>query len=151
MQRHVKNIFVFCKGEGMGRPWPITVDHLKQFGVHLHYKDLAPHTIQGRISALAFHVKAHGCLDLASDFRIRKIIEGWSRESSRHEVTHTSMSPRILVQLGQVWDVVCVDQYEIKLFRSATLCTFLGAFRISELIRSSKLDNSHKALQRDDQ
>ena len=97
-----------CKCKGMGMPWPITVDHLQQFAVRLHLKGLAPHTIQGRMSALAFYAKA----------------------------------------MGHVWEAVWIDQYEVKLFKAATLCTFWGAFRINELVTASKLDNSQTVLQR---
>ena len=105
----------------MGRPWPITVDHLQQFAIHFHFKGLAPHTIQGRLLALAFFAKAHGCLDLAGDFCVKKMIEGWNKERGKQLDMRTPISPRFLAQLSQVWEDVCIDQYEVKLFRAATL------------------------------
>ena len=80
--------------------------------------------------------------DHHSDFQVRKMIEGWSNESGKQEDALTPMSPRFLVQLGHAWEAVCVDQYEVKLFKAATLCIFFGAFHISELVRTFKLANS---------
>ena len=43
-----------------------------------------------------------------------------------------------------------LHSYEVALFRAATLLAFLGAFRVSELVRAFKMDQSHSALQMDD-
>ena len=43
-------------------------------------------------------------------------------------------TPRFLALLSHVWEAVCIEQYEVKLYRAAILCTFFGAFSISELV-----------------
>ena len=55
-----EEFFNFCNNEDLGRLWPMTVDYLQHFGVYLHRKGLAPHTICGRMLALAFYAKARG-------------------------------------------------------------------------------------------
>ena len=120
----------FCRGEDLVRPWLITVDHLQQYGVYLHRKGLAPHTIQGRMSALTFYVKAQGFPDPASDFRVRIMTEGWSKERGSQEDRWTTMPRKILFQLGQVWEDICNDHYEVKLFKAAMLCALFRVFRI---------------------
>ena len=55
--------------------WPAPVDHLQQFMMHLNRKRFAPGTIQGRLSALAYHAKIDGFKDYSGDYHIRKMIE----------------------------------------------------------------------------
>ena len=49
-----------------------------------------------------------------------------------------------------MWTDLCRDEYEASLFQAATLVTFWGAFRISEVIAGGKSDRSHVALQLSD-
>ena len=60
--------FAFCEKEGLGHDWPASDDHLEQFADHLHRKGLAPRSIQGRMSALAYYAKVEGCKGFSIDF-----------------------------------------------------------------------------------
>ncbi|XP_078242407.1 integrase/recombinase xerD homolog isoform X1 [Pogona vitticeps] len=127
--------------------WPIPVEHLQQFIVSLYRRGLAPGTIQGRLSALAFVAKVNGFTDFSGDFRIKKMLEGWSRERGQVYDSRTPMSPSILQQLGEQWIKLCKDQYESALFKAATLVAFFGALRVSELVAMGRADTSCMALQ----
>ena len=107
-----EEFFNFCNNEGLGKPCPMMVHHWQHFGVYVHHKGLSSRTIQGKMSALAFYTKAQGCPDPASDFWIRKMIEGWNKERGHQEDRRTPMPPKILAELSQVWSAVCSDQYE---------------------------------------
>ena len=62
----------------LDQKWPAPVEHIQQFIVALHRKGLAPGTIQCKLAALSFYAKANGFEDCSGDFRIRKMLEGWS-------------------------------------------------------------------------
>ena len=132
---------------GLGQIWPAPIEHLQQFMVHLNRKGLAPGTIQGRLSAIAYFAKINGFRDHTGDFRIRKMLEGWSRERGRKQDDRTPISPQLLERICGTWVLLCRDSYEIALFKAASLITFFGALRISEVVASGKEDRSRVALQ----
>ena len=135
---------------GLDQLWPVPVEHLQQFLVFLHRKGLAPSTIQGKLSALAFYAKSNGYKDTTSDYRIRKMLEGWSRERGRVHDSRTPFSPPLLEQLCDQWESLCRDLYEAALFKAAALIAFFGALRVSELVAMGKADASRQALQQGD-
>ena len=45
------------------------------------------------------------------------------------------------------WEVLCRDDYEVTLFKAASLLTFFRALRISEVVASGKGDRIKVALQ----
>ena len=67
--------------------WPAPVEHLQKFIVYLHRKGLAPITIQGRLSVLDFYARVNGYHDYSSEYRIRKMVEGRSKERGRTQDT----------------------------------------------------------------
>ncbi|XP_078240223.1 integrase/recombinase xerD homolog [Pogona vitticeps] len=130
--------------------WPAPVEHIQQFVVELHWRGLTPGTIKGKLAALSFYAKANGIRDFSGDFRIRKMLEGWSRERGLRQDDRTPISPALLGQLCNLWGLLCRDRFEEVLIRAAALLAFFGAMRISELVASGKRDISKKALQMDD-
>ena len=52
----------------LDQAWPVPVEHLQQFMVYLYKKGLAPSTIQGKLSAVAFQAKSNGYRDTIGDF-----------------------------------------------------------------------------------
>ena len=75
------------------------------------------------MSALAFQAKAMG---VADDFRIHKMIEGWSKEKGKMKDDRSSFAPAILIRFSQSWRTICTEAYETSLFQAATLLTFYG-------------------------
>ena len=130
--------------------WPLPVEHLQQFMVYLYRKGLTPGTIQGKLSALAFSSKVQGYRDNSKDYRIRKMLEGWTRKRGRVQDSRSPISPALLQQLGEQWGSLCRDDYERALFKVASLIAFFGAFRVSELVAAGKEDRSGLALQQRD-
>ena len=64
--------FAFCRQEDLGQPWPITVDCIQQYGVHLHQTGLASQSIQSKMLALAFYAKARDDQDPTKIFISKK-------------------------------------------------------------------------------
>uniref|UniRef100_A0ABM5GIP4 Uncharacterized protein isoform X2 n=1 Tax=Pogona vitticeps TaxID=103695 RepID=A0ABM5GIP4_9SAUR len=140
----------FRKGRQLGQAWPAPVEHMQQFIVDLHWRGLTPGTIKGKLAAMSFYARANGIRDTSNDFRIKKMIEGWSRERGKRTDDRTPISPALLSRLCDGWGRICTDRYEESLFRAAALLAFFGAMRISELVALGKKDVSRKALQLDD-
>nr|XP_060644485.1 uncharacterized protein LOC132783356 isoform X2 [Anolis sagrei ordinatus] len=103
---------------------PIPYDHLAQFCVYSHRRGLAPHTIRSQLSALAYWSKAQGLPDTTSDFRLHKIIAGWSRQQGPSRDAREPLSPTILKGWKETWPKVCRSQYEQILFHAAALTAF---------------------------
>ena len=76
--------------------WPLPVVHLQQFKVYLHRKGIAPGTIQGKLLALAFHSKVNGFRDFLRDYRVKKMLESWSKERGRVQDSRAPISLPLL-------------------------------------------------------
>lgn len=144
--RAVRLFLRFRRDHRLGDVLPIPVQQLLHFCVHLHRRGLAPQSIRGHLSALAFWSKAQGVQDNTGDFRIKKVLEGWSRERGRLKDSRAPLSPNILKGLRAKWVDICISPYEALLFHAAALIAFFGALRIGELVLSSKHDRSNRAL-----
>ena len=90
--------------------WPAPVEHLQQFIVHLNRKGLAPGTIQGRLSALAFYAKIYCYSDHSGDYRIRKMIEESPKERGRVQDNRVLISPPLLECICKKWVLLCRDE-----------------------------------------
>lgn len=130
--------------------WPIPIDHVLHYAVHMKESGLSVGTIKGRLAALTFASKSLGYTECLNDFRVKKMLEGWRREEGPRKDPGKPLSPAILKGLFQQWRAVCMSEYERFLFHAASLIAFFGALRISKLVASSKSDLSGKAFDRDD-
>ena len=92
---------------------------MMQFAEHLHRKGLAPRSIQGRMAVLAFYAKVQECKGYVIDFRISKMIEGWSKERGSVKDSRSPFSPAILIRLVNTWHTICRDHFEASLFKAA--------------------------------
>lgn len=81
---------------GLCESWPILVPQLMQFCVYLKDKGLSVGSIWGKLAVLAFASKAAGVPKATDDFQLRKMLEGWSRETGVHQDFRAPLSPAIL-------------------------------------------------------
>ena len=109
--------------------WPAPVEHLQQFIAFLSRKVLAPGSIQGRLSALSSYARVWGYQNHSSAYHIRKMIEGWSKEWGRVKDMREPISLELLKCICRQWEVICRDEYEITLFKVASLLTFLAPLK----------------------
>ncbi|XP_067323426.1 integrase/recombinase xerD homolog isoform X2 [Anolis sagrei] len=144
--RTVREFSEFRNKYRLGEMVPVPPEHVIQFCILLRRSGLAPRSIQGKMSALAFWFKAQGWPDATNDFRIRKYLEGWARERGKPRDDRQPISPGILKGMLKVWPSVCSSPYEAALFHAASLTAFFGALRVSELVVGSKADKSDRAL-----
>lgn len=57
-------LFLFCRGNGLGCPSLVEVEHVQMLAMHLHDRGLAPGSIQGKLSALTFYLKLSSGRDI---------------------------------------------------------------------------------------
>ncbi|XP_054850300.1 vomeronasal type-2 receptor 26-like [Eublepharis macularius] len=103
-------------------------------------------SIQGQLAALAFISKARGYPKAMGDFRVRKMLEGWSHKAVVCADPREPVSPSVLKGLITAWGAICSSGYEARLIHMAALVAFLGALCISELVVQSKVNESGHAL-----
>ncbi|XP_054852797.1 uncharacterized protein LOC129341561 isoform X1 [Eublepharis macularius] len=144
--RAVRQFMSFRIEAGLEQCWPIPAEHLMQFCVARRAGGLSVKSIRGLLAALAFISKARGVPEMTGDFRIRKMLEGWSREAGARQDARQPISPAILKGLVGAWQSVCLSGYEAALFHAAALTAFFGALRVGELVAQSRLDLSQRAL-----
>ncbi|XP_015276442.1 PREDICTED: vomeronasal type-2 receptor 26-like [Gekko japonicus] len=145
-ERSVRQFEEFRKLEGYPRVWSITLEQLMHYCVYLKDAGLAVSSIQGRLSALAFASKAMGFKEVSGDFQIRKMLEGWTWERGAVKDQRHPISPSVLKGLQATWSRVCSSGFEDCLFHAASLLAFIAALRVSELVATSKTDQSGKSL-----
>ncbi|XP_067323198.1 integrase/recombinase xerD homolog [Anolis sagrei] len=136
----------FRQDYGLSNVSPVPYDHIAKYCVYSRRRGLAPQTIRSKLAALAYWLKAQGLPDYTNDFRLHKLVTGWSRESHCPSDDRQPLTPDILKGLKQIWVQVCSSIYEQRLFHAAAVTAFFGALRVSELIPASKKDLSQRAL-----
>ncbi|XP_053145691.1 uncharacterized protein LOC128342435 [Hemicordylus capensis] len=132
---------------GLCQDWPPPAEQLMQFLVYLKGKSLSTGAMAGYLAALAFQSKSQGMADTTGDFRVRRMLEGWTRE---HPVAVDSRRPLLPTAIrGAVvhYSGICRSSYEASLFRAATLVLFFGAFRAGELLPRSQHSPVFKVVQ----
>lgn len=88
---------------GYCQTWLIPVDHVLHYGIHLKWKGLAVCTISSRLSILAFASKSLGHGEFTSDFRVRRMLEGWCREEGPQQDLRQPLLSAILRGLRATW------------------------------------------------
>ncbi|XP_067320361.1 integrase/recombinase xerD homolog [Anolis sagrei] len=142
----VQEFFEFLSNYGLPKISPTPYDHIAKFCIYSRRRGLAPRSIRSKLAALAYWLKAQGFPDHTNDFRLHKLLAGWSREHGHQPDNREPLTPNILKGLRQTWAQVCSSSYEQLLFHSAALIAFFGALRVSELVATGKTDGSLKAL-----
>ncbi|XP_053117095.1 vomeronasal type-2 receptor 26-like [Hemicordylus capensis] len=101
----------------------------------------------GYLAALAFSSKSQGLADTTGDFRVRRMLEGWSRECPVMADSRRPLSPSAVQGAVEQFAVVCRSPYEAALFHAATLVLFFGAFRAGELLPRGRNSPACKVMQ----
>lgn len=94
--------------------------------------------IEKGMAALAFWFKLRGWEDFTKGFVVRQAIKGLKRGGVRSD-SRRPLSVDTLRGLVRILGGICFSAYEIALFRAAFVLAFFGAFRVGELVSSSKL------------
>ncbi|XP_078542343.1 integrase/recombinase xerD homolog [Lissotriton helveticus] len=96
--------------------------------------------VRRQLSAIAFFAGIKGVADPTKDLRVRRAMRGWERLAPRVKDTRRPIDSKRLVDILGVLPQVCWSHYEMQLLRLAYSLAFFGAFRISELVPSTKMD-----------
>ena len=127
------------KENGLKHLWPVPTDHLELFLADLYNKGYSSKTASTFMSAISYHYKINEMEDTCSQFRCRKLLEGYRclNPSKDHCL------PIMYDTLRQIWhklEIVCFNQYETYLFQAVFTLAIFGLFRVSELVWSSAKD-----------
>ncbi|XP_053114245.1 uncharacterized protein LOC128328362 isoform X1 [Hemicordylus capensis] len=145
--KRVRAFLQFRAQVGLVHVWPVPPEQLMQYLVHLHAQGLAVSTMAGHLAALAFFGKARGLPDHSGDFRVRRMLEGWARETPVQPDRRRPVTPEALQLALRQLAGVCASPYEEVLFRAAALVAFFGAFRVGEMFPRSRRGPTSRVLQ----
>lgn len=116
--------------------WPAEVQRVVLFISWCFDRGLAPSTITTYIAGLNFCHKLHGGVDLHNTFMINKLLEGCARLKKKKDV-RLPISYNLLKKICGVLHQVCLDEFEVKIFKAAFLLAYFGMFRVSEIVAHS--------------
>lgn len=102
------------------------------------------------LSAISFQSKASGWANNTSDFRVRPMIEGFTRQRPQQPDSCRPVTPSILQGLGNAFKVICTSEFEASLYKAAAFVLFFGAFRQGEVLAVSRNRPGDRALHWDD-
>lgn len=109
-------------------------------------KGLAPWSVTIYMAALSFWSKAQGWLDLGAEFRLKKIVEGFKRESPTVPDKRRPITLAMLQGLRRQFWLICASLFEATLFWAACITMFFGGFQPNEVLAGSANDLSFRAL-----
>ncbi|XP_063781423.1 uncharacterized protein LOC134930666 [Pseudophryne corroboree] len=90
------------------------------------------------LAGIAYVAKLRGEEDPTKSFLLSKALKGWAREQATPGDARRPIGRPMLKNLIEVVSRIAADEYETGLFRLAFSLAFLGAFRVGELVASSK-------------
>lgn len=127
----------FCADAGLSRVSPVPVEHVMQFLMYLAYKQSSVRSMRVYLAAISFSERAVGSPDPTADFRVRRMVAGFTRRHPPREDSRKPITVCILVGLLGQFSMLCFDDYEATLFRAAAVTLFFGAFRPGEVLAQS--------------
>ncbi|KAM4694294.1 integrase/recombinase xerD homolog [Discoglossus pictus] len=94
-------------------------------------------SVSSQVTALAFMFKLAGQKDLTKEFLVRRVLKGLARGQSSKD-KRRPVTFLLLLHISVALEEVCHRAYEALLFRTAFSLAFFGAFRLGELVATSK-------------
>lgn len=73
-----------------------------------------------------------GCSDVTTGFIVAKVVEGMRRTSEKND-TRFPITPYILQRIVFTLSYICLNSFELKLFKATYILAFWGLFRVGEL------------------
>ncbi|XP_063967563.1 uncharacterized protein LOC135157047 [Lytechinus pictus] len=113
------------------------VEQVAQFIAYLSWNGYAGATISTYISGLAFTMQTLGWPDVTDAFVIRRLVDGCRRKNARRD-TRCPITLPILKSILNSLTHVCVNTYDLALFRAAFLIAFFGFLRVGEFTSRSR-------------
>ncbi|XP_053107647.1 uncharacterized protein LOC128325837 [Hemicordylus capensis] len=138
---------VFRKGKGLPEVWPVPPAHIMQFLVHLHEAGRVVSTLAGYVSALFFTAQAMGVADSTGDCRVCRMLECWARGLPKCVDQRQPLTFELVTTMVDRLQGACSSEWEVILFRAATLVSFGGAFRPSKVLPRSGRASRERWLQ----
>ena len=146
-RRYKSCVATFCKVTGPLSEVAATLEgQVQDFVLWAWEQDKSHSWVTGHLAAVSHHVKLGGLADPTRSFPIRAALKGWARGEDKKRDNRAPIDFRILQALIDCVPSAAYSDHEASLFKAAFCLAFFGAFRISELVASSKTDGSLRAL-----
>lgn len=113
--------------------WPPCLDTVVQFFI---LKQEVGKTDQCYLSAISYKCKILGFSDVTTGFIVAKVIDGMRRMSGIND-TRLPITPYILQRIVLTLPYICLNSFELKLFKTTYTLAFCGLFCVGELTVSS--------------
>ena len=113
--------------------FPIPINHLCLFMIHLHNLNLSPATIRTYLSAISFVHKLHQQPDPSSTYVIGKTLQGIRNQQQTPQPQLLPITKPILHTLVAALPFAVRDHFQLLLWRSIFLLTFHGCLRAGEV------------------
>ncbi|OCT77998.1 hypothetical protein XELAEV_18029095mg [Xenopus laevis] len=115
----------------------VAVELLAQFVLNLYRAEQTDASIRRKLMGIVFFLKLKGQEDFTKAHLIRQMIKGMGRKKQTLD-QRKPITLDLLEKFLHSLQVVCFNDYEVKLFQCLFSITYFGAFRISEIVASSK-------------
>ncbi|XP_069490908.1 uncharacterized protein [Ambystoma mexicanum] len=119
---------------------------VERFVLWAHSQGQSRSWVTSHLAAVAFHSKLKGEGDPTREFSIRAAVKGWGKLEGCRKDVRKPINFEVLGKLLKELEGVCLDGFELGLFRAAFALAFFGALRVSELVARGKADDSGRAL-----
>ncbi|KAJ7331886.1 hypothetical protein JRQ81_014066 [Phrynocephalus forsythii] len=122
---------------------PPTHEDVMHYMASLRAQGVPPSRLRAHRATISFFCTLGGCQDPCRTPLIRRAMKGWERKTPKRQDNRKPITPPILRALWGELTGFCWSSYEARLFRCAFTLAFFGAFRVGELVASSRKEKGH--------
>lgn len=115
----------FCHDQGLQINWPVPVENILRFMLHMHEKGLKPLSVSIYLIALAFMAGFLEEADNTKNFEVKKMLEAMRQARPPIPDKFRSITVRILRGLVLTLSRICSLDFEVQMFRTV-LVMFCG-------------------------
>lgn len=140
----------FREQYGLHQTWPPAVEQLAMFLSYLSLKGLSSKTADLYLTAISFQCKVSNVSDNTKHFLINKLAEGFRRQNKTKRV-RLPITYELLEGILTKLPVVCLNSFEVMLFKAAYVLAYFGFFRVGEVtVPNKSVVDSNKVLNLED-
>lgn len=117
---NAKLFLQFCAEHGWCTSWPVSVEAVMHFILHLYHSAWAAATISNRLATVSFESKTAGCEHPCSDFRLRKVCKVRPKEAPTLKMPISQLLGWFSLSFffSAVLSMICSSGYEQLLFKT---------------------------------
>lgn len=136
-ERGIRILYDFRREFKLPYNWPVSVQEISNFVVHLFTLLLSQATIRSYLSGIGFFHKIYGFEDPTQSFLVKKMIEGVGRSNGKQTDSRLPITRPMLKATILSLTALCKSKYEETMFRAAFSLAFHGLLRVGEFAISN--------------